>query len=65
MKSPICPSTPHHDTPHTPHTMEDADKPLAVSMEEYWRGMEDKQEVENELKAKEKQDIGDLVQRIR
>ena len=27
--------------------------------------MEDKQEVEDELKAKEKKDIGDLVQRIR
>ena len=27
--------------------------------------MEDKQEVENELKAKEKQDIGNLVHRIR
>ena len=45
--------------------MEDADKPPGVSMEEYWQGMEDKQEVEDEIKAKEKRDIGDLVQRIR
>ena len=62
VKSAICPPTPHHDTPHT---MEDADEQPAVSMEEYWRGMEDKQEVEDEIKAKEKRDIGDLVQRIR
>ena len=41
------------------------DEQLAVSMEEYWRGMEDKSEVVNETIAKEKRDIGDVVQRIR
>ena len=63
IKSPICPSTPHQDTPKS---VEDPDEPPAVSMEEYWRGMgEGKHEAEEKFKAKEKKDIGDLVQRIR
>ena len=54
--------------PHqnTAKSVEDLDEPPAVSMEEYWRGMDEgKHDVENELKAKERKDIGDLVQRIR
>ena len=63
IKSPMCPSTPHQDTPKS---VEDPDEPPAVSMEEYWCGMDEgKHEVENKLKAKEKKDIGDLMQRIR
>lgn len=61
IKSPICPSTPHQDTPKS---VEDPGEPLAVSMEEYWCRMGDrKHEVEDEFKAKEKKDIGDLIQR--
>ena len=63
IKSPICPSTPHQDTPKS---VEDPDEPPAVSMEEYKHGMhEGKHEAEDKFKAKEKKDIGDLVQKIR
>ena len=61
-KSAMCPSISHHNTPHT---IEDVDEQLAISMDEYWRGMDDKSEVMNETITKEKRDIGDIVQRIR
>ena len=56
--SAMCPSTSHHNTPHS---IEDVEEQPAVSMEEYWRGMEDKSEVVNKTIAKEKRDIGDIV----
>ena len=37
----------------------------AVSMEEYWKELEDKPEVVDKRKVKEKKDLSDILQRIR
>ena len=41
------------------------DKQPAVSMEEYWKGLEDKTEVVDKTNTREKRDIGDVLERIR
>ena len=60
--STLCPAISHQDIPHT---TEDVDEQPDISMEEYWKGMEDKSEVVDKKKVKEKRDLSDVVQRIR
>ena len=62
IKSPLCPPVNKNDTASP---VEDQDDPPAISMESYWRSMDEvKHEAEEELKEKEKHDIGDVVKRI-
>ena len=51
--STICPSTSHQDPPHPRDDMEEQP---AVSMEEYWKELEDKPEVVDKRKVKEKKE---------
>ena len=60
--STLCPSIPHQDPPHT---TDDVEEKPAVLMEEYWKGLEDKLEVVDKKKVKEKKDLSDILQRIR
>ena len=44
---------------------DDVEEQVALSMEEYWKGLEDTPEVVDEKKVKEKKDLSDVLQRIR
>ena len=56
--STFCPSTPHPDPPHVTDDMEEQP---AISMEDYWKGLEDKPEVVDEKKVKEKRDLSKIL----
>ena len=60
--STFCPSTPHPDPPHVTDDMEEQP---AISMEEYWKELEDKAEVVDKRMFKEKKDLSDVLKRIR
>ena len=67
IQSPLCPPVNKNSTASP---VEDQDDPPAISMEDYWRSMDEikqeaKHEVEEEIKEREMNYIGDVVKRIR